>query len=116
MSTPGDDATRAVERIDAACRRYEAEWVSGGQPRIEDFLARVVAADRAALARALESLDSELRVRTVNAPTEADGPARTLAFNQPTIDTTQGPSPAAPDDAGTDSLPKRIGRFEVLAL
>jgi serine/threonine protein kinase len=49
-----------ARRIDAACDRFEAAWRSGHDPRIEDVLAVVDAADRPALLRELLALELEL--------------------------------------------------------
>jgi serine/threonine protein kinase len=48
-------------RVDAVCRRFESEWRGGGEPRIEDFLARADPPQRAALFRELLALEVELR-------------------------------------------------------
>src|SRR5262245_49292591 len=48
-------------RVDAECRRFEAEWRGGCAPRIEDFLARADPPQRIALFRELLALEVELR-------------------------------------------------------
>jgi hypothetical protein len=58
---PEDRPTRQSERVDELCDRYEAAWRAGTAPRVEDFLAEVEAADRAALVRELLALEQELR-------------------------------------------------------
>ena len=52
--------TRAY-RVDAVCRRFEAEWRDGSEPRIEDFLVQAEPPQRAALFRELLALEVELR-------------------------------------------------------
>jgi serine/threonine protein kinase/tetratricopeptide (TPR) repeat protein len=48
-------------RVDAACRQFEADWRGGGEPRIEEVLARADPPQRAALFRELLALEAELR-------------------------------------------------------
>ena len=60
-TTPGDRPARPSERVDELCDRFEAAWRAGAAPRIEDYLAEVEAADRAALLRELVALERELR-------------------------------------------------------
>jgi serine/threonine-protein kinase len=50
-----------ARRIDAACRRFEADWREGKQPRAEDYLAELPDEARAALRSELEALERELR-------------------------------------------------------
>jgi hypothetical protein len=53
----------ALERLDAACDRFESEWKAGGNPRIEDYLANAAQPDREALLAALLAVEIELRRR-----------------------------------------------------
>jgi serine/threonine protein kinase/formylglycine-generating enzyme required for sulfatase activity len=48
-------------RVDARCRRFEAEWRAGRVPRIEDFLEEVPDPERPALLRELLGLELEMR-------------------------------------------------------
>jgi eukaryotic-like serine/threonine-protein kinase len=50
-----------ARRIDAVCRRFEADWQQGRRPRIEDVLAVVPHEGRPALRAELEALERELR-------------------------------------------------------
>ena len=50
-----------ARRIDALCRRFEADWRAGRRPRIADYLGGVADAGRAALCAELEALEHELR-------------------------------------------------------
>jgi hypothetical protein len=50
-------------RFDLVCDRFEAEWLAGRRPRLEDFLSQAEEADRAALLRDLLALDLDYRVR-----------------------------------------------------
>ena len=50
-----------ARRIDADCRRFEADWRQGRHPRIEDYLVEVPDEGRPALKAELEDLERELR-------------------------------------------------------
>ncbi len=50
-----------VRRIDAACRRFEADWRAGKGPVIDDYLSEFPEAGRPTLRNELEALDRELR-------------------------------------------------------
>jgi WD40 repeat protein len=50
-----------ARRIDALCRRFEADWRAGGRPRIEDYLAEIAAEGRPVLRAELTALEGELR-------------------------------------------------------
>ncbi len=50
-----------ARRIDEVCRRFEANWREGFQPRIEDFLADVHDGGRPALRAEFSALERELR-------------------------------------------------------
>jgi len=49
-----------ARRIDEVCRRFEADWREGSQPRIEDYLVDVSHEGRPALRAELEALEREL--------------------------------------------------------
>jgi WD40 repeat protein len=49
-----------ARRIDAVCRRFEADWRVGGRPRLEDYLAEIPEEGRVALRAELEALEHEL--------------------------------------------------------
>jgi serine/threonine protein kinase len=50
-------------RIDALCDQFEAEWIAGGRPRLEEMLPRAEERDRAALVAELLGLELENRLR-----------------------------------------------------
>jgi len=50
-----------ARRIDEICRRFEADWRQGRQPRIEDYLGEVPDEGRPALKAELVALARELR-------------------------------------------------------
>ena len=50
-----------ARRIDAVCRRFEAEWRAGRRATVEDYLGDVPAEGRTPLRAELEALERELR-------------------------------------------------------
>jgi hypothetical protein len=57
-----DDLDLEIERrIDAICRRFEADWRAGKRPLIDDYLADIADEIHAALREELTALESELR-------------------------------------------------------
>ncbi len=50
-----------ARRIDAVCRRFEAEWRAGRRASVEDYLDDVPAEGRTPLRAELEALERELR-------------------------------------------------------
>ena len=65
-----------VIRIDEACDRYEAGWVVGPRPKIEEFLDQVVAIERPSLLRELLAIELEIRRERGEAPTAQEYLAR----------------------------------------
>ncbi|MFI5459075.1 MAG: hypothetical protein ACHRXM_26910, partial [Isosphaerales bacterium] len=66
MSDRPSDNLRGLDidlarRIDAICRRFEADWRGGGRPPIDDYLAEVPDEGRSALRAELMALEHELR-------------------------------------------------------
>lgn len=58
----------ALERIEEACRRFEAAWKRGEEPSIEDALGGATGGERAALLRELILLDLDYRRQRGEAP------------------------------------------------
>ncbi len=57
-----DDLDLEIERrIDAICRRFEADWRAGKRPPIDDYLADIADQARPALREELTALECELR-------------------------------------------------------
>jgi len=56
----GDLDVDLARSIDEVCRRFEAEWRQGRQPRIEDYLVGVPEEGRPALRAELTALEGEL--------------------------------------------------------
>jgi len=65
-----------VIRIDDACDRYEAGWVAGPRPMIEQFLDQVAAIERPSLLRELLAIELEIRREQGEAPTAQEYTAR----------------------------------------
>jgi serine/threonine protein kinase/WD40 repeat protein len=73
MSDPARDNLSALDidlarRIDEVCRRFEADWREGRQPRIDDYLVDVLDEGRPALRAELSALEGELRKSEVTMP------------------------------------------------
>ena len=65
-----------ARRIHQACERFEADWRSGGQPRIEDVLNGCSSEDRVPLFQELLALEIELRREQGDSPCPAQFQAR----------------------------------------
>jgi hypothetical protein len=63
-----------ARRIDEVCRRFEADWREGRQPRIEDYLVDVSDEGRPALRAKLIALERELRSSEEMVARHAAGP------------------------------------------
>src|SRR5262249_30299810 len=62
-SDRGDSLPLSADmRIDEVCARFEAAWLTGQAPRIEDFLGDVEAAERDALLRELLRVELDWRI------------------------------------------------------
>src|SRR5262245_28377914 len=98
---PHSESALAVgERIKAACDRFEAEWRSGGRPKISEFLATAAVTDLEALQQALLALESKLQGRGESELSlTRDGNSPTTTIND---DPAHQPSPQT-----------SIGRFEI---
>ncbi len=123
-----------VRRIDQACRRFEAAWREGRQPRLDDYIGSLTGDARVALAAELEALESELRQAAgqagiADAPTIAPGSLPTLpepgeasssvhdeATLPPRGDATVdlGSSAPAPSEAGAPSHVRYFGDYEII--
>src|SRR5271165_6939540 len=78
-----------ARRIDEVCRRFEADWREGRQPRIEDYLGDVSQEGGPALRAELEALERELcpSEETVARPESSPSTApKPQATNPATID------------------------------
>jgi WD40 repeat protein/serine/threonine protein kinase len=87
-----------ARQIDEVCRRFEAAWRAGCQPRIDDYLVDVVDEGRPALRAELEALERDLRQAEENLPAP---PSSTVA-EAPTIAPGTPPTAPLPGAATTD--------------
>lgn len=94
-----------ARRLDAICRRYEAERRAGGAPSIGDYLVDMPEAGRTALRRELEALDREL-CQATEPPTDPDRPPVGAAGDAEALPDTEQPTVAIPrpGDAATEVL------------
>ncbi len=118
-----------ARRIDAVCRRFEADWRAGRQPLIEDYMGDVPDEGRPALRAELDALERELRpsdetvVRpepgapTVTEPQAAPNAstiaeAATIAPGpRPTSPSTESASPAVHEEATLPPRDQATGDF-----
>jgi WD40 repeat protein len=139
MSDPAKESLAGLDidvarRIDEICRRFEADWRAGHQPRVEDYFGGFTGDARASLALELEALQSELqqaagRAGIADAPTIAPGSPPTLpepgeasssvhdaATLPPRGDATVDLGSRAPasSDAGTPSHVRYFGDYEII--
>jgi predicted Ser/Thr protein kinase len=82
-----------ARRVDEICRRFEADWREGLQPRVESYLSDVAEEGRPALRAELEALERELRQATGERPSPVGISPWTLAE---AVTIAPGPSPTAP--------------------
>ena len=61
--SPLPPPVESLRRIDAACDRFEADWLAGRQPRVEEFLRNASALDHEAWLSALLAVQRELILR-----------------------------------------------------
>jgi hypothetical protein len=104
MPQPDPTTLSAAQRADAACDSFEQAWRAGRKPRVEDYVAAVPEADRAAVRAALAAVEAELR----------SGQARGETSTGRTAERTGSRTVPAPADP--DAVPTHIGRFEVRAV
>jgi eukaryotic-like serine/threonine-protein kinase len=102
-----------ARRLDEVCRRFEADWREGRQPRIEDYLVDISHEGRPALRAELEALERQLRrsddtvarpeAGPPTAPEPQTAPNPSTIAEAPTID--PGPPPTSPvRDAAPSSV------------
>jgi len=99
-----------ARRIDGVCRRFEADWRAGRQPRIEDYVGEVPDQGQPALRAELEALVHELRpsdetvVRPEAGPSNPDEAPTIAPGPQPKLPIPDTSSPAVHEEA---TLPPR---------
>ena len=139
MSDPARDNLSALDidlarRIDEVCRRFEADWREGRQPRLEEYFGEFTGDAQASLATELEALQAELEeaageigiadaqtiapgsLPTQPKPGEASSSVHDVATLQPLGDATVdlGSSAPAPSEARTPSHGRYFGDYEIL--
>jgi hypothetical protein len=93
------------ERLDQVCDRYEAAWVEGTAPRLEDYLGESDERMRSALLRELLLLEVHYRRKCGEQPFPAEYLARFPALPSDWIDRALAPaSPARPTVPGYEVL------------
>ncbi len=94
-----------ARQIDAACRRFEADWRAGKRPAIGDYLGEVAEEGRSALRAELETLVGELRPASEEPASPAAAPSSTVA-EAPTI------APATPPTSPIPGLASPLADAE----
>ncbi len=134
MTLPSRRLGAWAAEIDAACDRFEAAWKAGRSPRLEDYLANASASQQGEVLLALLGIELELLARQRISPhpqTYLDrfpnfASAIHEAFNHATLikgtsdtslsqDSSLIDKPGSSTAASASSLPRAIGRFEILA-
>ncbi len=75
----------SLRQIDSACDRFEAEWLAGHRPRVEDFLSHAPSFDQRAWLSALLDVQRELILRDNAASPEATAPLFPAAPTLPSV-------------------------------
>jgi serine/threonine protein kinase len=103
--SPADPSLSVVERVDAACDRFEAEWRAGRRPRVEDYVATAPESDREPLRQALRAVELEL----------AGGGAADTSATRSSVHSQDQAAPAATVTAARGPRDTRaaVGRFRV---
>lgn len=100
-----DQSLLIIERVDAACDRFEDEWRAGRQPLVSDYIAEAPESDRDELKRALLLVLAEL--------SHCEGPAGATSRGDSapgdSVDAERTMAPGADPNGSSSS----IGRFEV---
>lgn len=81
LTIPSRPAALASERVDLACDRFEAAFRAGKAPRIEDYLAAALDADRLPLLQELVAVERELRKSIGESPDAQEYLARFPGFD-----------------------------------
>jgi hypothetical protein len=91
-----------ARRIDEVCRRFEAAWQEGHQPRVDDYLVDVLEEGRPALRAELSALECELRQSKPTRPPREEA----------TVD--HDPAESAGLDAATQVRIRYFGDYELI--
>jgi WD40 repeat protein/tRNA A-37 threonylcarbamoyl transferase component Bud32 len=98
-----------LERADAVCDRFEAEWAAGGRPRIEDLLTEEEGPARDHLLRELFLVEVEYRRAAGEEPTADEYAGRFPNLSADWLAEAVVAAPPEPTDAGGP------GRFRLLS-
>lgn len=101
-------ALPALQRIEAACQRFEAAWKCGQEPSIEDHLYNCPLPERQELLRELLWLELDYRSRSGNGLDQAQYLAKFPA-DAPVIGDVFAARAREPDGNSTRALPLEIG-------
>ncbi len=108
-------ASRDIDRI---CDEFEAAWLAGQIPGVEDFLAKIDNEHRPALLAALMPLDLTYRDKlgdTVESGDLADSPEHGSGFEVTVDSDTKGPKLSATSASGGKDRVKYFGEYELLS-
>jgi serine/threonine protein kinase len=95
-----------VRRIDAICRRFEADWRDGRLPHIDDYLHQVPDRVRTGLRTELEAVERELRRSEETLPRTGGGSGPAPQPQRPPPSTVDEQATIAPGDQRTGSTPQ----------
>jgi serine/threonine-protein kinase len=112
----GDGPLHPLERVIAACERYEADWAAGPRPRIEDLLGECPEPERAEMFLELLALEVEKRAKGGEQPAALDYYERFPGFARE-IDLVfaDGAVPETFNVAGADD-PEKTGPYTHIGL
>jgi hypothetical protein len=103
----GDLDIDLARRIDEVCRRFEADWRAGRQPRVDDYLDDVPEEARPALRAELIALECELQPVEETIARPNAGAATSAEPRLATPSAAEAPKPKASPEFPT----KRCSRF-----
>jgi serine/threonine protein kinase/formylglycine-generating enzyme required for sulfatase activity/Flp pilus assembly protein TadD len=95
--------------IDKICRRFEAAWQAGQQPKIDDFLADTPEPERSELRRELSAIDTEYRKPAKEEPSLKVFVERLVSSGLMTAEEVEGFIAGLPADSRPDTA-KRLAR------
>jgi hypothetical protein len=127
-----EESLALAQRLDAVCCRFEDAWAAGQRPRMEDYLAATLEADRPALLQELIPLEVYYRRGEGDKPQAAEYQARFPALDAawvaqavaPRVDSSQsagsGRDALAPLDpglaGGTEAGTPTVAGYEILGV
>jgi len=115
MTPQSSLSLQALDRVDAACLRFEAAWKAGPQPVLEEYLGEAQGEERSALHRELLKLELHYRGQLNGTGGQAPNPLLTAPYLTPSgTPATEG----QPEPAVLTSVPSIpvFGEYERLEL